>query len=199
MDAFNHNIAHAQDLELVQRATLGEPDALEAVIERLRCVPPILAARNAQLGRPLDEHDLADLAQDTLIVIWKKLPTYAGRATLESWSYRICSLELMNAIRKQRRRPRAVGGSDDSVPSGPEPSVDRTPSPADYEHVYVGLERLGPPENEVVRLKHFEHLTFAEIAERMNTSSNTVKTRYYRGLLRLRGLLEESDEPEATR
>ncbi len=192
-------VAQPEDLALAQRAVGGDSVALDAVIERLRCVPPILAARNAQLGRPLDDHELADLAQDTLIVIWRKLPTFAGRAALESWAYRICALELMNALRKQHRRPRLVSSADERSPAAPELSVDRSPSAADYEHVYLGLERLGPPENEVVRLKHFEHLTFDDIAARMDISPNTAKTRYYRGLLRLRNLLEEAgagDESE---
>ena len=55
---------------------------------------------------------------------------------------------------------------------------------------YMGLSMLSPGESEVIRLKHFAQMTFEEIAERLGISANTAKTRYYRGLERLRGWLD---------
>ena len=47
----------------------------------------------------------------------------------------------------------------------------------------------------MVRLKHFEGLTFTQMGELLGLSANTVKSRYYRGICwlrrRLRGSLEE--------
>jgi NAD(P)-dependent dehydrogenase (short-subunit alcohol dehydrogenase family) len=40
-------------------------------------------------------------------------------------------------------------------------------------------------EADVIRMKHFEDLTFEEIGTRLGNSINTVKTRYYRGISRL--------------
>ena len=71
--------------------------AIDEFIERMRCVPGILAALNARCGRQLDEHLLADVVQDVLIVVWSKLPEFQGTGRLELWVYRICQFELMNA------------------------------------------------------------------------------------------------------
>jgi DNA-directed RNA polymerase specialized sigma24 family protein len=64
----------------------------------------------------------------------------------------------------------------------------------DFEHVYRGLAQIDPVQECVIRLKHFEHLTFEEIATRLGGNSNTAKTHYYRGLVRLRELLGRTFE-----
>ena len=86
----------------------GVPGSLDQLVGRMECVPRFLASLNGRLGRPLGTHDLADLAQDTLVVIWEKLETFEGRATLESWTYRFCYLELMNSVRRKGRRRRVA-------------------------------------------------------------------------------------------
>lgn len=181
---------HSEDLALVDAALGGDSRAAETLIGRLKCVPPILAARNRKLGRVLDEHELADLAQDTTILIWRKLGSYAGRASIETWVYRISCLELMNSFRKKLRRAPQTEGEE----ALPDVGAHDPPSRVDYEHVYASLERLGPPESDIVRLKHFEGLTFEEIGERLQISPNTAKTQYYRGLERLRGFLASQEE-----
>ena len=55
----------------------------------------------------------------------------------------------------------------------------------DEELVHLALEELEPPLARIVQLKHFEDLTFEALAERLDISPNTAKTRYYRGLVRL--------------
>ena len=42
-----------------------------------------------------------------------------------------------------------------------------------------------------MRLRYFEQLSFPEIASRLDCIENTVKTRFYRGLKRLRQWLDE--------
>ena len=61
----------------------------------------------------------------------------------------------------------------------------------DLEPVYAGLESLEEDEAAVVRLKHFEDLTFERLAEVLGIPTNTAKTRYYRGMRKLRRRLAE--------
>ncbi len=55
--------------------------------------------------------------------------------------------------------------------------------------VVDSIHALGSPSSDIVRLRHFDGLTFAEIARELEMPTNTVKTRYYRSLGRLRTLL----------
>jgi RNA polymerase sigma factor (sigma-70 family) len=51
--------------------------------------------------------------------------------------------------------------------------------------LHEALARLDPLEADVIRMKHFEDLTFETIGARRAISVNTVKTRYYRGIRHL--------------
>ena len=172
----------ADDLVLTRAALAGDEVALACLVRRLACLPRILEALSARLGRPLDEQELEDRGQETLIVAWRKLASFSGEARLETWSYGLARLELMNAIRRKRRRPDYRTES-----TGHEPAdVDEPPAePHDRDVLLAEVARLVPAEGEIVRLKHFEDLTFDEIAARLAITLSTAKTRYYRGVARL--------------
>lgn len=168
----------SEDLDLVRRALRQDDAALQALGRRLQCVTRILAARNARAGRPLDPDDVLDAAHEVIVRVWAQLGEFRGQAALESWVYRFCEFELINAVRRKRRLPRAVEEAT---------LIDvEAPASIDTERVYMSIDRLAPEEGAVVRLKHFGELTFEEIAEREGTPLATIKSRYYRGLEKLR-------------
>lgn len=169
------------DLALVRQACAGSDAARERLAQRLACVPRILAALDRRLSCRLRPEELADLSQEVLVRVWGKLDAFAGRAALESWVHRFCFLELQSWLRRSRRLPRW-----ELTEERPAPASDPEPSPADFELLLRTLAQLRPPADAIVRLKHFEELTFEGIGERLGMSSNTVKTHYYRGLLVLR-------------
>ncbi len=175
------------DVVLVQKARRKEPAAVEAFLERLKCVPRMLAFKNSQLGSPLNRIELEDVSQDILLAVWRKLDQYTGQGNLESWVYRFCFLELMARIRSLGRQQRLLRDAALDAPAAGRPP----PDPVRYEEMYRCLNALGNPVADVIRLKHFEELTFEEIAERLQVSTNTAKTRYYRALPQLRQLLRK--------
>ena len=183
------------DLQLVERVLDGDSAARDALIERLACVPRALAAANARLGNALSRDELADLAQDVVLAVWRKLGTFRGDATLESWAWSFCQHELWNRVRRRQRRRAVVHTSLEEIPQLQAGAAE--PHSVDYDHLEEALAALEAPEQEVIRLKHFEHLMFSEIAERLGISPNTAKTRYYRGMVHLRRLLGRLERPEA--
>ena len=176
------------DLALTRGYLAGHSAAVRDLGERLRIVPRVLQGLNARSGRPLDEHDLADLVQDTATVLLRKLDRYDGRAALDGWIYGICRFEFLNAARSRRRRPRPVEDVELELPaSSAEEAGEMNRIAAD---VNAGLATLSEQERVVVRMKHFEDLTFEGIGERLGCSPNTAKTRYYRGLTKLQEFME---------
>lgn len=191
------SLAFDQDAErrLVESVVRGEQEAVVVFEKRVRCVSGFLGALNARRGRPLDEHDLADLAQDTIMIAWRKLADYRPLAPLEVWLHRLCCYEFANALRRRgRQRRRHPNGLElDGMPAASQATNV-------HDDIHLALERLGGIEAEIIQLKHFSGLTFVEIAARMATPENTVKTRYYRGMARLQQMLQKSggageDEP----
>ncbi len=169
---------------------MNNMEAMGGLAERLKCVPRMLAAKNLQLGRPLGDSDLEDVAQEIVLAVWRKRDTYNGHSTIETWVFPFCYHFLMNRVRKLRNRPRRV-------------ELDRTapiaaPAKVDYGFVHGALDDLGPPEDVVLRLRQFEELSFVQIGEVLGISPNTAKSRYYRGLDRLRViLLNQGDQEES--
>jgi RNA polymerase sigma-70 factor (ECF subfamily) len=178
---------HTADLDLVARARSGDADALERLAERLSCVCAMLRDRHRRLGNPLSPEDLAEVEQETLMALWDKLATFAGRASLETWVYRFMVLELHKGLDRRRRQRyfMAEGESWLSNRAQPEPSEPEI----DPIVLHEGLERVGSPGADVIRMRHFDELSFDEIAHHLGEPANTVKARYYRGLERLRILL----------
>ena len=154
----------------------------------MRCVPRFLGARNARAGRPLGPEELADLAQEVFATVWRKLGDYRGEAPLEAWVYPFCLLQFMNHARKHTRRPLAVEASE-LEENTPELSTESGLESTDAAEIHLALDKLEKSERQIIELKHFDDLTFEEIAARLELSANTAKTRYYRGLTKLQSVL----------
>jgi len=158
---------------------------------RIQRVQQILRSLNGRRGSPLGDHDLADLAQDTILIVLRKLDQLGTSVPLEGWLYRLCHLEFLNAARKRIRMLRRTSELDEHLDA----SIYESTSHA-YDDLHTALERLGGVETEAIRLKHFGGLTFHEIGEHLELSANTAKTRYYRGLAKLEAMLRTPPQRE---
>jgi RNA polymerase sigma-70 factor (ECF subfamily) len=171
--------APGEDQLLVEGFLAGAPEAQRRLMERLQLVARLLALFNRRRGCQLSRADLEDLAQDTQIKILEKLSTFRGEATLANWLYRFCLLEFANRIRRTQRAARVQISQETVEERG---GLVQSPDPLDYEILDSALGKLGSPEADIVRLKHYEQLTFREIGKRLGLSPNTAKTQYYRGI-----------------
>ncbi len=175
------------DVELLRAARSGRPEAVEAFVLRMSCIPRYLASINGRHGRPLASDALDDAAQQVFTLVWAKTEEYRGAARLETWVYTFCSLTFSNLMRSEFRRTSTVRIEWDALPT-PAPTRaigDTLDDPA----LLCALERLDSESVQVLRLKLFEGLTFDEIAERLAIPANTAKSRHYRGLSELRDRL----------
>ena len=172
------------DLALVHAVRRGDRAAANDLVERLACIPAMIRARERRLGAPLTEHERDETVQETLAAMWAKLGRFRGRTSVEAWAYGFALREHYKALERRRRAPRQA---PDPVLFG---GVQEEEEPReDYRAVHESLQSLEPPNDEIVRLKHFEDLTFSEIGRELRLSPNTVKTRYYRAIGRLRSQL----------
>lgn len=178
--------AHATDLELVRAALRGEPGATNALIERMGVVPAMVRSQNRKISARLTEEDLDEAAQEALLAVWGKLAAFEGRSRLETWVYGFVVREVLRARDRARRLDRSVEWVAEAEPQGSEgPRVD----PDEHGALHASLEQIEAVSARIIHLKHFDVLTFEEIGARLAMPTNTVKTRYYRGLARLRTLL----------
>lgn len=181
----------AGELAFARAVLAGHESSIVKFEKRIQCVPRILRSLNGRRGSPLTDHDLADLAQDTILIVLRKLDQFEAWVPLEGWIYRLCYLEFLNASRKRGRMLRRTSELDENLDALSPPSA-----PHAHDDLHTALTRLGGVEAEAIRLKHFDDLTFQEIGDCLNMPANTAKTRYYRGLAKLEALIRTYQQRE---
>lgn len=142
-----------------------------------------------------DDHDLAmEVAQRTFITMDNKIKGLTDIGAFKSWLYRIalnyCHDELRSTYRREARM-RPMQPSDQQQQSsmpGPQVTIEQKEL---AEHLQLALNELSKEQREVLLMKEFEGLKFREIANVLEVSENTVKSRLYYALGHLRKILSE--------
>jgi RNA polymerase sigma-70 factor (ECF subfamily) len=176
-------VPYPEDLDLIRRVRDRDATAVEAFMQRVQCVRQFVTYKNAEYGNPLQAHELEDTIQDALLAIWRRLDSYEGRGRLEAWLYRFSYLGILHRLRTQQRLPKLMEDSGEELP---ELRSTQEQEHTDFEALYQLLDNLGSPDGDILRLKHLEQLTFDEIGQALELPVNTVKTRYYRAVKKLR-------------
>jgi RNA polymerase sigma-70 factor (ECF subfamily) len=182
-------VAREAELHLVRKVLERSPAALEQFARYLAAVPMIVAVHRSHSRIAIPDQEMPDLVQDCLLLIWRKLPEFEGRASLSTWIYRLCSFELCNAFRRVARNRRLQSLPDHH---SAEPA-DRAQGTGDWLLIDLdlraGLDHVGDAERDIIRLRS-EGCTMEEIARHLGSKVGQVKAQYYRAIRRLQEYLE---------
>jgi RNA polymerase sigma-70 factor (ECF subfamily) len=176
------------DDQIIERTLAGETDTFTLLVQRWE--RPIYGLSLRMLGR---DEDARDVCQETFLAAFRNLRKFRGEAKFSSWLYRIA----LNACHSRlRRNGGAVEQSlDEEDESGrkceladpaSESLTDRLHWDQRATIVRRALQALPPEMRQVIVMKEYEELTFAEIAEVLQIPVSTVKSRLYTGLQQLR-------------
>ena len=124
-----------------------------------------------------------DVVQESIVRALSKSDSLRQPEYLKTWFYRILLNESMNHYRRTRR----LVPLEDAAPEAADPRGD----PAERLDLYDAIERLEPREQAIIRLRFFEDMKLEEIARVTATNLNTVKSRLYKSLRKLRELTGE--------
>ncbi|MCC7140037.1 MAG: sigma-70 family RNA polymerase sigma factor [Planctomycetes bacterium] len=145
--------------------------------------------------------DAADVTQEVFLQVGDRIGGFRGDASLTSWLYRVTLNLAIDARRKRLRRPAqslsaATGETEADVSEGRPGTAAPPEDPAaaslraEREHrVREALDRLSPKLRAVAVLRYFENLSYDELAEVLDTSIGTVKSRLNRAHAALERLL----------
>lgn len=150
------------------------------------------------------DHDLAmEVAQKTFISMHRNLENLQDLTRFKSWLYTIAVNNCREELRK-RKSKRSVS-IHDLQPGEGEESYRWEESGARHENperqmrqnelsdlLSKCLMELSEEQREVVIMKEYEGLKFREIADVLNVSENTVKSRMYYALDGLKKILERN-------
>jgi len=174
------NANKADDLSLISRFKAGDISAFEEIL--IKHQDRIYNVCRYMLG---NKDDAEDAAQDTFIKAYRNLRDFRPDSSLYTWLYRIA----VNTCLDYKKLPffasifRGTREDDEVVNELPsdEPSPERLYESKQTGHALrVGLKQLSEKFRTVLILREIEGLSYEEIAEVLDISIGTVKSRISR-------------------
>ena len=189
------------DACMVEGLRTGEEQSYERLISRFQQPVYNLAYRLLN-----DSGDACDVTQEVFLKVFRNVQHFEGKSSLRTWVYRIAVNESHNRRRWLfRHRHKEVGLQEEFEDSEPRdrslPDCGRSPYDRAFDqekHALLeeALARINPSFREAVVLRDVEDLSYEEIADILQISMGTVKSRILRGREALRVQLTARINPE---
>ncbi len=168
-----------QDYELIKRFLEGDESAYNLLVRKYQ--KKIYWYARRMLG---NHSDADEVTQEVLITLYEKLHTFKFEASLQTWLYKVTNSKTLNLMRKQKVREYL---SLDAL-FGNRTGEDIL---TDYENkeklilVEKALKKIPPKQREVFILRHFDELSYNEIAAITGKSVGTLKANYFHALKKI--------------
>jgi RNA polymerase sigma-70 factor (ECF subfamily) len=155
------------DIQLMQAVAKGDLDAFDQIVLRHQHAAWKTAYRF--LG---DSMEAEDVAQETFLKILEAAPRYRPTATFRTYFYRTLIHLCIDRTRKKQLT------SIDDIPEVVDPSLSPAESLLDKElrtQVRTALDTLAPNQKAAMILRHYEGLSYAEIAQVLGVTPKAVE------------------------
>ena len=191
--------ARAEEASIVAELKAGSENAYEWLIAHYH--QPVYGLVYRILN---DSADAADTTQEVFLKVFRGIKRFNGQASLKTWIYRIALHEASNQRRwwfRHKRRETSMEGcpaEDEGQSFGLKDTlIDEHESPFDlaaHEEIRSKVEeelaQVPEPFRTTLVLRDIEGLSYEEIAEILQVSLGTVKSRLMRGRFALKRRLE---------
>jgi RNA polymerase sigma-70 factor, ECF subfamily len=189
-------LSHYEDegSSIVQKATLEGIDA-----EAGLAFEELFARYNSMVFRMTyrilgDYEEALDVSQEVFLTVYQKMSAFRGESSLKTWIYRIAINRASNRFRwwnRLRRRgtisldehlgKELPGGLCDSLESGNRSPEENLLLEEEREEIKRSLLQLPVSQRIALVMRDIEGMSYEEIAESMQVSLGTVKSRIARG------------------
>lgn len=183
--------ATASDETLISKALDGSQHSWDKLVRRHETM-----VYNYCLRMTRNTSDARDLLQEVFLSVYRHLPSYRNQGQFKGWMMRIAANKTMDLLRLRQRSPKlnTDEAADEAVLQWQAPEYHNPDQVyeqnTDNRRIRALLQSLPPEQRLVVELKFFQHFTFEEIAVQTGTPVNTVKSRLYASLQKLKDTLE---------
>ncbi len=192
------------DAELIQRCREGDAEAWDALFDKYY---PIAARFVFQLSADFCHEDTEEICQETFLAVVRNLGSFQGKSTFQTWLLRIAANKAMDFRGKSRVGKRggsfvhlSLDGADEHeqilLPSrGPGPDALLANSET-CRLVRQSLDQLDDDCREIIELRYYGDLSYAEIANELQLNPKTVSSRLSKCLDRLSVIAKKIFPPE---
>jgi RNA polymerase sigma-70 factor (ECF subfamily) len=187
------------EADLIRRAQADDANAFCSLAERYARRIYLLAfhyCRNTQ--------DAEDLSQEVWLRAYQALRGFRADSSFYTWLRRITINAFLNHQRTSTFRHQGQTTIVELIDSDSETAYEARSASAEtvytkvlFETVMTALGELTPSQRLMFLLRHYEGMSYDEIAAAMNCSAGTVKKGVSRAIAKLRVKLDtKTDEPE---
>jgi RNA polymerase sigma-70 factor (ECF subfamily) len=174
-------MSSAPDSELARRAANGDQAAFAEIVRLYQ-----QAVYNVAYRMMGNAHDAEDAAQDAFIRAYQFFDRFDSDRPLAPWLKRITVNVCLNRL--NARKPASSLDDDLPPPKDPHPGPEaQTADRQREERIRNELSELPPNYRAVIELRHFQDMSYDEIADTLKRSLSSVKS----DLFRARKLLAE--------
>lgn len=188
----------ALEEQLVKKSIQGDTEAFEELVFQYQNKIYALAYR--YMG---NEEDAYDMAQEAFLKAYRSLRTFKGDSSFGTWLYKVATNVCLDELRRRKRRitplsldePLATdeGEVEKEIPDS-SPTADIIYEQKEFsKYIQNCLDQMKPEHKTVIVLRDVMELSYEEIAEILNCSLGTVKSRLSRARNALRKKLEDRE------
>ena len=177
-----------QNIQLIIQFKQGDQNAFNILVkENLKSVLNFVY-------RYIYDTDLAeDITQEVFIKVWKNISKFDTSKNFKPWLFKIAKNTALDFIKKRKLIPFSSFENEneenhfiDNLEDQSKTFLEEINSEDQKKFLNEFLQELNSDQQLVFFLYYYEDLTFKEISETLNISINTIKSRYLRGLEKLR-------------
>lgn len=184
------------DRDILDRFFKGDQEAVGDLADRY-------AARLYNFGLRMcgNSEDAQDMVQDTLVNVIRYLKGFRGETKLKNWLYRLASSACIKRRRRKNRperelsleelRPERGDGPPPDIPDWSQNPVDELINDQLRNRLAEAITRLPHKYRLVFTLRDLEGFSTAEVAELLELTTQSVKTRLHRARAFLRNDLAQ--------
>jgi RNA polymerase sigma-70 factor, ECF subfamily len=194
-----HDGISDEDARILRGLRAGIDDAYEHLIARYQ--QPVYGIAYRLLG---NSADASDVVQEVFLKVFRGVGSFREHSSLRTWMYRIAVNEAHNHHRWFSRHCRREVAMEDAGDSSAALESAAHPGRSPFEHalesenrtlIEEALANINPVFRTAVVLRDIENLSYEEIAEILQVSMGTVKSRILRGREALRRELTQRLDP----
>jgi len=182
-DAHNQDLDLKDEPRLIERSLAGDSDAFGELVHRYQ---DRLYSAVVHIVRCRAEAE--DVVQEAFIQAYVKLQTFKHNSRFYTWLYRI-AVNVSISHRRRKRIELSVEQGRDAT--GDEP-LDMAPSPSEplelderKQRLQRAMGRLTEEHRAIIVLRHMEEFSYEEIADILEISVGTVRSRLHRARAQL--------------